>query len=103
MRPYFHLVSLLYINIFVREDKTISGRSLGYSVSIKMYLLRNLKYQVLSPDLSEVKEYRVSSPSWWPPAYHLPLSSSNAKSKIMDNLLELVDQFSIALLEANEK
>ena len=94
----------LYINIFVREDKTKSGNILGHAVNITMEFRRFVSYDTYSPPSFEKKVWGKYAGTWFLPDWHLTISRDDPlRPKIMGNLLEMVDQFSIALLEANEK
>ena len=95
----------LYINIFVREDNTTSGKSLGHSISIELSFHRIVTYLKFGGNYAtKMPEYATTGITWNLPEENLAIPASyDTKSEIMQILLEMVDQFSIALLEANEK
>jgi len=95
----------LYINIFVREDVTTSGRSLGHSVVIEVSFHRLVMYHSdANAHFAMMPEYGKFGRTWSVPERNLGLPPfADTKSEIMREILEMVDRFSIALLEANEK
>jgi len=86
----------LYININVIEDKTKSGASLGYTVTMHLKFLRYVKYSAKN------NEYVDDATTWSLPNYYMTFSHSD---EVMDGvryqLINYLDEFSNALLEAN--
>ena len=85
----------LYINLFLREDLSVSGKSFGFSFVLTIEFKRLVVYGY------EGNLFETVGPTW-EKTNHLATNASRARQGVIDMLQDVIDQFSVSLIDAND-